>query len=123
MEQPSLTSRLTRKSLKSQLRREKVFAKTEFKVGQLVRSKLTEDIGRAIDVEPDYYGARQAFKVYGAEKGQAIRPGSENGIGPTKHGIRDRVMVKWYTAYKYPTEYAEWVDGEDLLLLDDGYAA
>ena len=122
MEQPSLTSRLTRKFLKSQLRREKVFAKTEFKVGQLVRSKLTEDIGRAIDVEPDYYGARQAFKVYGAEKGQAIRPGSENGIGPTKHGIRDRVMVKWYTAYKYPTEYAEWVDGEDLLLLDDDYA-
>ena len=96
--------------------------KTEFKVGQLVRSKLTEDIGRAIDVEPDYYGARQAFKVYDAQPGQAIRPGSENGIGPTKHGIRDRVMVKWYTAYKYPTEYAEWVDGEDLLLLDDDYA-
>ena len=67
--------------------------KTEFKVGQLVRSKLTEDIGRAIDVEPDYYGARQAFKVYGAEKGQAIRPGSENGIGPTKDGISDRVKV------------------------------
>ena len=99
-----------------------MFAKTEFKVGQLVRSKLTEDIGRAIDVEPDYYGARQAFKVYDAQPGQAIRPGSENGIGPTKHGIRDRVMVKWYTAYKYPTEYAEWVDGEDLLLLDDDYA-
>ena len=99
-----------------------MFAKTEFKVGQLVKSKLTKDIGRAIDVEPDYYGARQAFKVYGAQPGQAIRPGSENGIGPTKHGIRDRVMVKWYTAYNYPMEYAEWVDGEDLLLLDDGYA-
>ena len=46
-----------------------MFAKTEFKVGQLVKSKLTKDIGRAIDVEPDYYGARQAFMVYGAEKG------------------------------------------------------
>ena len=95
--------------------------KTEFKVGELVRSVWTNDIGRVVEVDPDYFGARQAFKVYGAERGHAIGPGSENGIGPTKHGIRDRVMVKWYTAYKYPTEYAEWVDGEDLLLLDDGY--
>ena len=95
--------------------------KDNFEVGQLVRFRISGDLGRVIKVYPDYFGARQAFKVYNAEPGQVIRPGSENGIGPTKHGIRDRVMVKWYTAYKYPTEYAEWVDGEDLLLLDDGY--
>ena len=96
--------------------------KTEFKVGQLIRCKLTKDIGRAIDVDPDYYGARQAFKVYGAQKGQALRPDSVNGIGPTKDGIRDRVMVKWYTSYLGGREYPEWMDGKDLLILEAGYA-
>ena len=92
--------------------------KTDFEVGQLVRGP-SEDIGRVVAVDRDYYGARQAFKVYGAQPGQVIRPGSENGIGPTKHGIRDRVMVKWYTAYNYPTvEHPEWVDGQDLILLE-----
>ena len=99
-----------------------LFEKTEFKVGQLVKSKLTKDIGRVIDVDPDYYGARQAFKVYGAQKGQAIRPGSENGIGPTKDGIRDRVTVKWYTSYIGDTPLPHRLDGKDLFLLDDGYA-
>ena len=42
--------------------------KTEFKVGQLVRSVWTNDIGRVVEVDPDYFGARQAFKVYGAER-------------------------------------------------------
>tara|TARA_R110002110_G_scaffold357775_1_gene567156 strand:+ start:47 stop:355 length:309 start_codon:yes stop_codon:yes gene_type:complete len=93
--------------------------KTDFKVGHLVRSKLTKDIGRALDVDPDYYGARQAFKVYGAQKGQAIRPGSENGIGPTKHGIRDKVLVRWYTSYLgLEHSLAEWMDGKDLILLE-----
>ena len=96
--------------------------KTEFKVGQLIRCKLTKDIGRAIDVDPDYYGAGQAFKVYGAQKGQALRPDSVNGIGPTKDGIRDRVMVKWYTSYLGGREYPEWMDGKDLLILEAGYA-
>ena len=77
-----------------------MFAKTEFKVGQLVRSKLTEDIGRAIDVEPDYYGARQALKVYKAQRGQTLGPWSVNGIGPTKDGIRDRILVRWCTDYE-----------------------
>ena len=94
-------------------------AKTEFKVGQFVRSKLTEDIGRAIDEEPDYYGARQAFKVYGAEAGQVIRPGSENGIGPTKAGIRDSVLVQWYTHYVGNSAPMGWMDGKDLLLMEE----
>ena len=100
-----------------------MFAKTEFKVGQLVRSKLTEDIGRAIDVEPDYYGARQAFKVYGAEPGQVIRPGSENGIGPTKDGIRDRVKVQWYTDYENDEDprggHPFWHDGKNLEIMEE----
>tara|TARA_R110000824_G_scaffold36062_1_gene112328 strand:+ start:66 stop:374 length:309 start_codon:yes stop_codon:yes gene_type:complete len=94
--------------------------KTDFKVGQLVRSKLTKDIGRALDVEPDYYGARQAFKVYGAERGQALRPSSVNGIGPTKDGIRDKVLVRWYTSYVgLEHSRAEWMDGKDLLLMEE----
>ena len=99
--------------------------KTDFKAGQLVRSKLTKDIGRVIDVEPDYYGARQAFKVYGAERGQALRPSSVNGIGPTKDGIRDRVRVRWYTNYGPAIDdlrifdTALYMDGLDLLLMEE----
>ena len=79
--------------------------KKQFEVGQLVRYKSTHgpgghgagSIGRVVAVDRDYYGAKQAFKVYGAQRGQAIGPWSANGIGPTKDGIRDRVTVVWYT--------------------------
>ena len=94
-------------------------AKTEFKVGQLVRSVLTNYIGRVVEVDPDYFGARQAFKVFGAERGQAIGPGSENGIGPTKHGIRDRVKVQWYTNYEATNTTIESMDGKDIIALED----
>ena len=94
-------------------------AKTEFKVGQLVRSVWTNDIGRVVEVDPDYFGARQAFKVFGAERGQAIGPGSENGIGPTKHGIRDRVKVLWYTNYEATNTTIESMDGKDIIALED----
>ena len=96
--------------------------KVNFETGQLVRSKFTRDVGRVVGVDPDYHGAGQAFMVYGAEKGQAIRPGSENGIGPTKDGIRDRVKVRWYTNYLGDRTYPEWMDGKDLLILEAGYA-
>ena len=79
--------------------------KKQFEVGQLVRYKPTPgywgegegSIGRVLALDRDYYGAKQAFKVYGAQRGQAIGPWSANGIGPTKDGIRDRVTVVWYT--------------------------
>ena len=91
--------------------------KTDFEVGQLVRGP-SEDIGRVVAVDRDYYGARQAFKVYGAEAGQVIRPGSENGIGPTKDGIRDRVIVQWYTSYGPSSSMGpESMDGKDLEIL------
>ena len=96
--------------------------KTDFEVEQLVRHKWTKDIGRVVNVEPDYYGARQAFKVYGAERGQVLLPSSVNGIGPTKDGIRDRVKVRWYTNYGddpriFDTEL--YMDGKDLLLMEE----
>ena len=92
--------------------------KTDFEVGQLVRGP-SEDIGRVVAVDRDYYGARQAFKVYGAEAGQVIRPGSENGIGPTKDGIRDRVMVQWYTNYGGSAASMTLTDGKDLSLMEE----
>ena len=93
--------------------------KTDFEVGQLVRSTITKDIGRVVHVDRDYYGARQAFKVYGAERGQALLPSSVNGIGPTKDGIRDRVRVQWYTNYGGSGASMTLTDGKDLSLMEE----
>ena len=99
--------------------------KIDFEVEQLVRHKWTKDVGRVVNVEPDYYGARQAFKVYGAERGQALKPSSVNGIGPTKDGIRDRVKVRWYTNYGPAVDdlrifdTALYMDGLDLSLMEE----
>ena len=101
----------------------------EFKVGQLVRYKpdfLKLDmygagsIGRVVAVDRDYYGAKQAFKVYGAQRGQAIGPWSANGIGPTKDGIRDRVKVRWIGDAKSGYEMMNkiWHDGKDLEIME-----
>ena len=101
--------------------------KKQFEVGQLVRYKSTHgpgghgagSIGRVVAVDRDYYGAKQAFKGYGAQRGQAIGPGSANGIGPTKDGIRDRVIVMWYTgpmvggvARTYDGKHLEILEGQ-----------
>jgi hypothetical protein len=72
----------------------------KFEIGQLVRNSTTRDIGIVKKVDADYYGARQALKVYKAQRGQTIGPWSVNGIGPTKDGIRDRILVRWYTDYE-----------------------
>jgi hypothetical protein len=92
----------------------------KFEVEQLVRHVGTRDLGIAIEVEADYYGARQALKVYGAERGQAIHSGMVNGIGPTKDGIRDRVKVQWYTDYENRGHtYPSYEDGKNLVLMED----
>jgi hypothetical protein len=52
-------------------------------------------VGLLIRTDAQYYGARQAFKVYGAKRGHAYGPWSVNGIGPTKSGICDRLLVMW----------------------------
>ena len=91
--------------------------KDNFETGQLVQNKITKDYGIVREVEPDYYGARQAFKVYGAEKGQAIKPSMANGIGPTKDGIRDRVTVVWYTGPRVDGLQRPY-DGKNLEILE-----
>jgi hypothetical protein len=95
--------------------------KINFETGQLVQSKITKDYGIVREVEPDYHGARQAFKVYGAEKGQAIKPSMANGIGPTKDGIRDRVKVRWIGTAKSGYEMMNkiWHDGKDLEIMGE----
>jgi hypothetical protein len=40
-------------------------------------------VGLLIRTDTQYYGARQAFKVYGAKRGHVYGPWSVNGIGPT----------------------------------------
>ena len=94
--------------------------KDNFETGQLVRNKFTRDIGRVLGVEPDYYGARSAFKVYGAQRGQAIRPGMETHIGPTKDGIRDSVKVQWYTDYENDgSNGITYSDGKNLEIIEE----
>ena len=89
--------------------------KDNFEVGQLVRFRTSGDLGRVIKVYPDYFGAKQAFKVYGAQRGQAIGPRALTGIGPTKDGIRDRVKVRWIGSAKSGYEMMNkiWHDGND----------
>ena len=76
----------------------------EFCIGNLVRTHNTDCAGVVLRVDKDYHGARQAFKVYGAKRGQVLRPSSVNGVGPTKDGIRDRVLVWWAASSNYTYE-------------------
>lgn len=95
--------------------------KDSFQAGQLVRNKFTKDLGVVRSVEPDYYGATQAFKIYGnIERGQALKPDMVNGIGPTKDGIRDRVQVRWVTDYENEHSWPfSWHDGKNLTIMED----
>ena len=65
------------------------------KIGDLVRLKNTSHLGIITNVEKDYYGARQAFKVSKAERGKCIQPNMVDIIAPAQDGIRDRVLVIW----------------------------
>ena len=65
------------------------------KIGDLVRLKNTSHLGIITNVEKDYYGARQAFKVSKAERGKCIQPNMVDIIAPTRDGIRDRELVIW----------------------------
>ena len=92
----------------------------KLEIGQLVRHSTTRDIGIVKKVDADYYGARQALKVYKAQRGQTIGPWSVNGIGPTKDGIRDRILVRWYTDYENGGyTYPSYEDGKDIEPLED----
>jgi hypothetical protein len=73
------------------------------KTGDLVRDSNHEiasannwRTGFIMQIEKDYYGASQALKIYKpVARGQAIRSDMVDGIGPTRDGIRDRVLVFW----------------------------
>ena len=70
------------------------------KVGDLVRFKIGGNgrnmMGFIMRVDPDFHGARQAFKIYKeVPRGEAIRPSMVDGIGLTKDGIQDRILVLW----------------------------
>ena len=65
------------------------------KIGDLVRLKDTPHLGIITNVEKDYYGARQAFKVSKSERGNCIQPNMVDIIALIGAGIRDRVLVIW----------------------------
>ena len=67
------------------------------KVGDLVRAGNPDSApGLVLKIDKDFYGAEQAFKIFkNIERGHAIRSNIVDGIGPTKDGIRDRVLVLW----------------------------
>ena len=78
------------------------------KIGDLVRDINGTRFGIVERIDPDYYGARQAFKVINPERGKAIRPDAVHYVPlPTELGIRDRVLVCWTDGlpeYREPVE-------------------
>ena len=67
------------------------------KIGDLVKMNAGySTLGFVMKVDKDFYGAKQAFKIYkDVPRGCAILPNMVDGIGPTKNGISDRVLVLW----------------------------
>lgn len=66
------------------------------KVGDLVRLRRGyAALGFIVKIDHEHFGARQAFKVSKVERGKCIRPEMVDMIGPTRDGIRDRVLVLW----------------------------
>ncbi len=66
------------------------------KVGDLIREIRTGRTGFVERIDVDYYGAGQAFKLYQeVGRGKCIRGDLVDGIGLTKDGKRDRILVCW----------------------------
>jgi hypothetical protein len=81
------------------------------KISDLVKFKIggngRDMFGFVMRVDAEHHGARQAFKIYKeVPRGHAVRPNMVDGIGPTKDGIQDRVLVLWCndTGYEYVPE-------------------
>tara|TARA_R110002110_G_scaffold79551_1_gene207722 strand:+ start:160 stop:423 length:264 start_codon:yes stop_codon:yes gene_type:complete len=84
------------------------------KVGDLVVEKETRLVGIVERVDKDFYGATQAFKVYkSVPRGKCIRPNMVDGIGPTKRGKRDRVLVCW------PDKQCEYLESTELEVITE----
>ena len=66
------------------------------KVGDLVYEAATGRYGIVEKIDKDFHGSVQAFKIYQEiPRGMCIRGNQVDGIGPTKDGKRDRVLVCW----------------------------
>lgn len=74
------------------------------KIGDLVRLKDTPHLGIITNVEKDYYGAGQAFKVSKSERGKCIQPNMVDILALIGAGIRDRVLVIWTDLGGAPSE-------------------
>ena len=81
------------------------------KIGDLVKFRIggngRDMFGFVMRVDTDYHGARQAFKIYKhVERGNCIRPDMVDGIGLTRDGIQDRILVLWGddVGYEYVPE-------------------
>ena len=82
------------------------------KVGDLVRDKNSSQVGIVERIDPDWYGAGQAYKVVNPDRNQAIHPHMVDYLPrPTEKGIRDRVMVCWSDG---TPEYRESIELEVL---------
>ena len=96
---------------------EKKVISSDFNTGALYRAALEESescgLGFIIKIDSDFYGARQAFKIYNAERGHCLHPKMVNGIGPTRDGIRDRVLVLW------PDGRWEYIDSKNLEVISE----
>ena len=80
------------------------------KVGDLVREKRTGRCGIVEKVDIDYYGSAQAFKLYQeVSRGCVVRGDLANGLGPTRGGKKDRILVCWTDG---PPEYLEYSELE-----------
>jgi hypothetical protein len=96
----------------------------KFKIGQLVRHEKTRDIGHIEHIDADFYGASQAFKDYNSQAGHVVGGSRATiRIGPTKDGIRDRLLVRWFTDYNN----AGWLgcsynDGKNIEVMEQNEA-
>ncbi len=65
------------------------------KVGDMVRHE-SGVVGQVFQIDKQFYGSNNAYKIYkDVPRGHAIRPSMVDGIGPTRDGIQDRVLVLW----------------------------
>lgn len=89
------------------------------KVGDLVKldpvGNGRDMIGFIVRIDERHHGASQAFKVYDAPRGAGLHSKMVNGIGPTRDGIRDRVLVLWCNDLGY-----EYCYSNELSVISEG---
>ena len=68
-------------------------------VGDLVYEIATGRYGIVERIDVDYYGSRTAFKHLGRPRGHCVDSTEADIIAPTRHGVRNRVLVCWPDGY------------------------